>query len=64
MGTDDKMRAKVDQAKGTIKEKVGDVTNDRSTQAEGMLEKAKGNVREGWEEAKDKARDAKRDLDD
>jgi uncharacterized protein YjbJ (UPF0337 family) len=39
-----------------VKERVGGATKDRSTQAEGILEKKKGEIREGYGEAKDEMR--------
>jgi uncharacterized protein YjbJ (UPF0337 family) len=45
-----------DQIEGTVKEKVGDLTDDESTEAEG---KAQG----AWGDLKDEADDLKDDLD-
>lgn len=58
MGIDDKVEAEVDQAKGAVKEKVGEVTGDRSTELEGKADQVKGNLKEGWENVKDAAKDA------
>jgi uncharacterized protein YjbJ (UPF0337 family) len=48
--------ANKDQIEGTVKEKVGDLTDDESTEAEG---KAQG----AWGDLKDEADDLKDDLD-
>lgn len=45
-----------DQVEGTVKEKVGDLTDDESLEGEG---KAQG----AWGDVKDKADDLKDDLD-
>lgn len=57
----DRMKGKMEQAKGAIKEGFGAATGDRSTEIEGKAERLKGNVREGYGEVK---RDLNRDLDD
>ena len=44
--TKDKIQGNLDQASGTVKEKVGQATNDPDTQDEGTLEKLKGKVQE------------------
>jgi uncharacterized protein YjbJ (UPF0337 family) len=51
----DKQRVEggLDKAKGTIKEKVGQVTGDRDMEAEGKMDKAEGHVRSGVGKAKD-----------
>jgi uncharacterized protein YjbJ (UPF0337 family) len=41
------------KATGTIKEKVGQITGDRDTEAEGKAEKAEGHVRSAIGHAKD-----------
>lgn len=58
MGMDDKIEANVDQAKGKVKEGVGGATGDRGLEAEGKKDQVKGNLKEGWENVKDAARDA------
>jgi uncharacterized protein YjbJ (UPF0337 family) len=52
----DRIKGKIEQVKGEVKERVGGATKDRSTQAEGILEKKKGEIREGYGEAKDEMR--------
>lgn len=56
MGFDDKVEAKVDELKGSVKEKVGRHTDDPSLEAEGHLDQAKGNAKEAWESTKDALR--------
>lgn len=57
MSTEDKARHKGEELKGTIKEGVGKMTDDRSMEAEGKAEKWSGKV-------KGKVDDAVDDLDD
>ena len=51
-----------DEAKGRVKEAVGDLTDDKDMKREGKVDKATGSVKEGVDKAADKAKDAlKRD---
>lgn len=53
--TEDKMAdAKIDQAKGEVKEAVGSATGDSSTEAAGKWDQFKGKVEEEIEEIKEK----------
>jgi uncharacterized protein YjbJ (UPF0337 family) len=52
----DRVEGKLDQAKGSVKETVGRVSGDRSTETSGQVEKAKGKVEEGVGETKDAIR--------
>ena len=45
------------KATGTVKEKVGQMTGDRQTEAEGKAEKAEGSVRSAVGHAKDAVRE-------
>ena len=45
--TDDKTTGKIHQVKGTVKEKVGDLTNNPDLEAEGRVEKNAGKV-QNW----------------
>lgn len=54
----DDISNKAEELKGTAKEKVGDVTDNKSLQAEGIAEKAKAKAEQAVEDAKDAARDA------
>lgn len=51
------MGSTADDAKGRIKEAVGDVTGNRDLQNEGKLDQAGASVKEFAENAKDKASD-------
>jgi uncharacterized protein YjbJ (UPF0337 family) len=53
MALDDKVEGKLDQAKGTVKEKLGERTGDASLEAEGQADQAKGKVKDAWGDAKD-----------
>lgn len=56
-----------DKIKGQAKEVAGDVTNDKETKAEGLLDQAVGKVKEIAVDAKEKVEDitddAKKKLD-
>jgi uncharacterized protein YjbJ (UPF0337 family) len=53
MGTEDKFEGKADELKGTVKEGVGDATDDEGLQAEGKTDQVKGNVKQAAEKVKD-----------
>lgn len=59
MGVDEKVEAKIDLAKGEVKEHVGDLTNNESLEREGKKDQVKGNLREGMENTKDAIDDVK-----
>lgn len=59
MGVDEKIEAKVDIAKGEVKEHVGNMTDNESLEREGKVDQVKGNLREGLENTKDAIGDAK-----
>ncbi len=48
----DEVEGKLDQAKGTVKSKIGEVTGDRQTEAEGDAENAEGHTQEAWGKVK------------
>lgn len=54
----DRIKGAGEEVKGTIKEAVGKVTGNRSTENEGKVEKALGKSQRKIGEAKDAARDA------
>jgi len=60
----DEVEGKFDQAKGAVKENVGDAIGDRDLEAEGAADRAKGNLQEGYGEAKHKVGDAIKDVGD
>jgi uncharacterized protein YjbJ (UPF0337 family) len=52
------MGAWLDKIRGKVKETVGTATNDRSLEAEGKKDYAKGSVKEGFEDLKHEIKDA------
>ncbi len=52
------MAGKAEQAKGNVKEKVGEWTKDRDLEAEGHADQASGKIRETAGTVKRKAGDA------
>ncbi|MEO8639302.1 MAG: CsbD family protein [Chloroflexota bacterium] len=53
---DDRIRGQLDETKGVIKEKVGKITGDRSTEVSGKLDQVKGKVEKKIGEVKGKVR--------
>ncbi len=49
----DRIKGKIAEIKGDIKERIGGATKDRSTQAEGWVENKKGKVQGRFGEMKD-----------
>lgn len=49
----DKVKNKVEEAKGGAKEKVGDVTGNEQLQDEGQADQSKGNLKQAGEKVKD-----------
>lgn len=60
MSTEDKARHKGEELKGTIKEGVGKMTDDRSMEAEGKAEKWSGKVKGTVDDAVDDLGDERR----
>ena len=58
----DEVKGKLDQAKGSVKETVGRVTNDPDLEAEGEADRTKGKVREDFGTAKRKVGEAIEDI--
>ena len=54
----DQVDGKWEQAKGWVKDKAGEVTNDPELEAEGEAQNAKGHVQEGWGDLKKGVGDA------
>lgn len=54
--TEDRTRGAWDQTKGVIKEKLGKITGDRSTEMSGKFDQAKGKLEKKIGEAKDTIR--------
>ena len=44
----DEIKGKFEQGKGTVKNKLGEITGDRNMEAEGEAEHAKGETQETW----------------
>jgi uncharacterized protein YjbJ (UPF0337 family) len=53
MGVGDKMKNTGKAAKGKVKERTGDATDNRDLQAKGQAEKTKADVKQAGEKAKD-----------
>jgi uncharacterized protein YjbJ (UPF0337 family) len=56
----DRIKGKIDEIKGDVKKKIGDVTGDKSLQGEGIVDKAKGKIENAFGKVKDEGR-AERD---
>jgi uncharacterized protein YjbJ (UPF0337 family) len=63
MGNEQQNEGRFEQVRGTVKEAIGDATNNERMQYEGELDKAKGNVREGVGDVREGLEDMARDLD-
>ncbi len=48
----DEVEGKYEQAKGWVKDKVGEATGDRDLEAEGEVQNAEGKSQETWGKAK------------
>ena len=57
MGYDDKLKNEAEEARGKVKEWVGDKTDNEQLQAEGMRDQASGRVKQAGEHLKDAGRD-------
>ncbi|MBM7642699.1 CsbD family protein [Streptococcus loxodontisalivarius] len=51
--SEEKLQAKLDQAKGALKEGFGKITGDTKTEVEGLVEKSVAKGKEFVEDAKD-----------
>jgi uncharacterized protein YjbJ (UPF0337 family) len=60
----DEVEGKWEQAKGWVKDKAGEVTNDRDLEAEGEAQNAGGHVQEGWGKLKRGVGDAVESVGD
>ena len=56
----DRIKGKIDEVKGDIKKKIGDVTGDKNLEGEGVVDKAKGKIENAFGKLKDEGR-AERD---
>ncbi len=53
MGIDDKIKNAAQEARGKIKEGVGDLTDNERLEAEGKADQAAANVKQAGEDVKD-----------
>lgn len=53
MAGKDKAKAKAEEVKGRIKQRVGEATDNKSLQAKGKAEKAKADLKQAGEKVKD-----------
>jgi uncharacterized protein YjbJ (UPF0337 family) len=53
MGTDDKRNNAVEDAKGKVKEKVGQVTDDEELERQGRNDQRKADMKQAGEKVKD-----------
>jgi uncharacterized protein YjbJ (UPF0337 family) len=53
MGTEDKVRNKIDDIGGRAKEALGKVTGDKDTENEGKVDQAKASLKDAGEKIKD-----------
>lgn len=60
----DEVEGKLDQAKGTVKSKIGEVTGDRELEAEGDADNAEGHAEETWGKVKRGVGDAVEGIGD
>jgi uncharacterized protein YjbJ (UPF0337 family) len=60
----DEVEGKFDQAKGAIKENVGDAIDDERMQSEGAAERAGGHAQEGFGTARRKVGETIEDIGD
>lgn len=60
----DEVKGKWEQAKGAVKDKLGEVTGDGELEAEGEAQRAGGEVQEGWGKVKRNVSDAIEDVAD
>jgi len=49
----ERVKGKVEEIKGDVKERIGGATKNRDLQAEGWAEEKKGKLRQGIEDLKD-----------
>ena len=52
----DRIKGKIDEIKGDVKQRIGGATKDRSTQGEGFVEEQKGKLQGGVGKLKDELR--------
>ena len=60
----DEVKGKWEQAKGTVKDKAGELTGNERLEAEGEAQNAGGKVQEGWGKVKRNVSNAVEDVAD
>ena len=60
----DEVEGKWEQAKGWVKDKAGEVTNDPELEADGEAQRAAGNTQEAWGKVKSGVGDAVKAVGD
>lgn len=60
----DEVKGKWEQAKGAVKDKVGEVTGDTDLEAEGEAQRVGGEAQEGWGKVKRNVSDVVEDVAD
>jgi uncharacterized protein YjbJ (UPF0337 family) len=60
----EQIEGNLEQARGTVKEGVGDAIGNEQMEIEGKWDKTKGNVREGVGDVKEGIDEATEDMDD
>ena len=61
--TRDRAEGLFDQGKGNVKQRVGDLTDDKQTQGEGMVDELKGKGEQAVGDLKDAAGDMKDNVE-
>jgi len=56
----DRIKGKMDEVKGDVKKKIGEMTDDKGLEGEGIVDKAKGKIENAFGKVKDEGR-AERD---
>jgi uncharacterized protein YjbJ (UPF0337 family) len=60
----DEIKGKGEKAKGFVKEKAGELTNNAELEAEGKMDRASGAVQEGFGKAKRKVKEGINEVTD
>jgi len=60
----DEIKGKAEKAKGWVKEKAGEITDDPTLEAEGKIDRASGAVRESFGKAKRKVKEGIEEIAD
>jgi uncharacterized protein YjbJ (UPF0337 family) len=60
----EEIKGKAERAKGWVKDKAGEITNNPDLEAEGEVEQAEGQLREGYGAAKRKVKETVDEVTD